>query len=124
VVVRCQRTDQRQRHRADLPAGHAGRQCRTVCLATVYAASRVPAVLVYLRLHRRHVEHLVANRLVGQHLHRCATFADLHRLAVDDAVDLRFFQQCARAALVARLRPALALAGAALRSLAAGQSVR
>ena len=124
VIVRAQRAHQRQGVRADLPAGHPRRQGRPVHLAAARATPRIAPVFVHLRLDRRHIEHLVADRLIGYRLHRSPTVAALGRLAVDDPVHLRLIQQLALTALVAHLRSALARTGTALGTVGTGWAVR
>ena len=122
--MRAQRAHQRQGSRANLSAGHACGQRPPVRLATTRATSGIAPVFMHLRLDRRHIEHLVTNRLVGDHGHRCPTVAELGRRAGDDFVDLGFIQHRPGTALVAHLRPALAAAGAPLGPVGAGRAVR
>jgi hypothetical protein len=124
VVVRAQRAHQCQRLRADLPTGHACGQRRPVRLSAARATSGIAAVFVDLRLDRRHIEELVAIRLVGDIGQRRTAVAELDRRAVGDWVDLQFIEHRPGTALVARLRSALAAAGTPLCPVGTGRAVR
>ena len=79
----------------------AGRRARCGLPHAVQRPALQP-VLVDARPHRRHVEHLVAQRLAIS-LNRAAALARLGRRALDDAVDLALGQQRSKGAAVSRL---------------------
>jgi hypothetical protein len=117
VVVRTERADQRQRARPDLAGRNACRQCGAVLLATAHAAAGAQAVLTDEGPYRRHVEDLMAQRLVvGDN--RCTALTGLGWRAVDDLIDFALVEQRAKASLVALLGAARPLAGAALGPIA------
>jgi hypothetical protein len=124
VVLRAQHAYERQRPRPDLAAGHTRGQRPTMGLAAAAAPARIAPVLVHLSLHRRHIEHLVAQRLLGHGVHRRAAFAHRHRRALDDAINLALIEHGPATALVPGLGAALAQAGTALRPVAFAGAVR
>ena len=81
------------------------------------------AVFAHLRAHHGNIEDLVSHGFARRH-HRRAALADLGGGTVNDLVDLGLFHQCTVAARVTLLRPALALAGAALSTVGAARAVR
>ena len=81
--------------------------------AAALAAAAIEAVFVDLRAQGRHLEDLVALRLVRQ-LDLGTALAHCIGLAVHQAIDFVLIQQGAGMALVPGLRAALALTGPAL----------
>ena len=87
-------------------------------LAAAHAAPSYAPVLMPLRLDGRHANHRGVDRLVAAHLRHRTALAQLGQRTVDGLLRLRRVEQRAAAALVARLRPALARAGSAPFSVA------
>ena len=124
VIGRAQQPHQRQGARAQLPAGYARWQRAQVPLAAARAAAAVAPILVDLGANRRHLEDLVALRLILAHEDRRAALAQRLRPAVHDPVDFARIDQCPEAPLVAGLSPALAVTGPALRPVGLARAVR
>jgi len=92
-------------------------------LAAARAAAAVEAVFIDLRPHGRHLEDLVAQRLIRQ-LDMATALAHRIGLAVHQAINFVLVEHGAGMALVARLGAALARTGSALRPVHLPRAVR